>query len=68
LQAAVPEPAGPLRRARGFPAPGLLRALRPTPWLSADDAPARHAPARTAGTRREPGGGSHVHHLPLAGL
>ena len=31
LQATVPEPAGPLRRARGFPAPGLLRALRPTP-------------------------------------
>ena len=39
---------GTLCRARGFPAPGLLRA-RPPPAISGAHAPARHAPARTAG-------------------
>ena len=38
--------AGPLRHVGGFPAPGLLRALRPTPGPSADSGPARH---RTGG-------------------
>ena len=32
----------PLRHVGGFPAPGLLRALRPTPGPSADSGPARH--------------------------
>jgi hypothetical protein len=49
------QPAGPLRHVRGFPARGLLRALRPTLWLSADDEPSR--PPRQAG---EPGRGPQV--------
>jgi hypothetical protein len=40
----VHEPAGPLRHVRGFPTPGLLRALRPAPAPSADDAPTRPGP------------------------
>jgi len=44
------ESAGPLRHVRGFPAPGLLRVLRPAQWPSADDAPSRpRPPGRRAG-------------------
>ena len=38
--------AGPLRHVTGFPGPGLLRVLRPTPAASADDGP---SPTETAG-------------------
>ena len=38
--------AASLRHVRGFPAPGLLRRLRPVPGPSADGVPARHRPGR----------------------